>query len=303
MSTTYTGESGNDYIWDLNSTSATLNVTGATNATPIVITTAVAHGLKEGERVQIREVQGNTAANGVWYVHVTGAATFSLYSNWTGGAVATASVGNGAYTAGGKMYNLGFYVATTIPSDGDALNASSVNTSAEATLDRTNYLAERVGGYRIVNMLSAKDGTAGTAWSLNYVAAHLVTAYNTDFNTAIVAAGTTTFDVEPNDIVDLELLTSVATGGPGFPGLRLGLDVKDYGVAFTNVATNYGAFMVQANGNPYVPLTLRARIPLNALTRGQQAKFLLESRGITNASTYTLLGEWQFNATLYRRQY
>lgn len=65
-------------------------VTGATNATPIVIT-AVAHGLTTGEQVYIQGVGGNTAANGLWTVTVLTADTFSLNT----------SVGNGAYTSGG----------------------------------------------------------------------------------------------------------------------------------------------------------------------------------------------------------
>lgn len=300
MSTTYTGEPGNDYA---GVNLGPLNVSNATNATPIVITTAAAHNLKEGERVYINAVQGNSAANGAWYVHVTGANTFSLYSQWTGGAVATPSVGSGAYTAGGKMYYLCFYTSTTLPSDGDAVNASAINTSAEATLDRTNFLGERIGGYRIHAMQTGKDGTAGTNWSNNYAVAHNVTAYDTNFNTAFyVTAALDNLDILPNDIVELELITAVDTGGPGFVGLRLGIEVADYGVAFTNVSTNAGAFMVMSNGNPYVPITLRARIKLSSLTHGKNAKVLLEGRGISGASTYSLIGEWQINTTIYRLQ-
>lgn len=67
-------------------------VTGATNATPIVVT-AVGHGRATGEVVQVAGVLGNTAANGTWTITVTGANTFSL----------TGSVGNGAYTSGGSV--------------------------------------------------------------------------------------------------------------------------------------------------------------------------------------------------------
>jgi uncharacterized phage protein (TIGR02218 family) len=71
------------------------SVTGATNASPIVITTSTPHGLKQGQRVVISGVTGNTAANGVWRVGVLswGASTFSLVS----------SNGNGAYAGGGTV--------------------------------------------------------------------------------------------------------------------------------------------------------------------------------------------------------
>lgn len=65
-------------------------ITGATNATPIVVT-ATGHGLVTGDVVVISGVLGNTAANGTFTVTSINANTFSL----------TTSVGNGAYTSGG----------------------------------------------------------------------------------------------------------------------------------------------------------------------------------------------------------
>lgn len=68
----------------------TKTITGATNASPIVITIA-SHGYSNGDQVQIQNVLGNTAANGGWLITVLTADTFSL----------TGSTGNGAYTSGG----------------------------------------------------------------------------------------------------------------------------------------------------------------------------------------------------------
>jgi hypothetical protein len=75
-----------------------LTVTGATNASPIAITTSTPHGLATGERVAITGVQGNTAANTTatkpsWTITRTGATTFTLDT----------STGNGAYTGGGTV--------------------------------------------------------------------------------------------------------------------------------------------------------------------------------------------------------
>jgi uncharacterized phiE125 gp8 family phage protein len=64
------------------------SVTGATNATPIVIT-STAHGYVTGDRVMISAVGGNTNANGIWKITRLTADTYSL----------DASVGNAAYTA------------------------------------------------------------------------------------------------------------------------------------------------------------------------------------------------------------
>jgi hypothetical protein len=77
---------------------STKNVSGATNASPIVITTSAAHGLETGDIVQIASVAGNTAANGQWVIAVASSTTFSLVN----------SAGNAAYTSGGTVAHLGY---------------------------------------------------------------------------------------------------------------------------------------------------------------------------------------------------
>jgi hypothetical protein len=75
-------------------TSVFLNgkVTGASNATPIVITTGSTGQLQNGMQVTIAGVNGNTAANGTFTVSNVTATTFQL----------DGSAGNGTYTGGGK---------------------------------------------------------------------------------------------------------------------------------------------------------------------------------------------------------
>lgn len=73
-------------------------ITGATNASPIVITSA-GHGLATGARVTISGVTGNTAANGNFSVTVIDVNTFSL----------DGSTGNGAYVSGGSWHPTGCY--------------------------------------------------------------------------------------------------------------------------------------------------------------------------------------------------
>lgn len=64
-----------------------LQISGATNATPIVVTFAANHGLKNGQRVAIAGITGNTNSNGEWTLLQTGVNTFALQG----------SVGNGAF--------------------------------------------------------------------------------------------------------------------------------------------------------------------------------------------------------------
>lgn len=69
------------------------NVTGATNASPVVVT-ATGHGLVVGDSVVISGVLGNTGANGTFILSAVTANTFTLQGSTTGGA----------YTGGGTWH-------------------------------------------------------------------------------------------------------------------------------------------------------------------------------------------------------
>jgi hypothetical protein len=72
-----------------------LNITAASNASPIQITTEAPHGLTTNDAVRIAGVSGNTAANGDWNITYVGVNTFTLQG----------STGNGAYTSGGVVFS------------------------------------------------------------------------------------------------------------------------------------------------------------------------------------------------------
>lgn len=82
-------ESTRSRAWDI-------AISGATNATPIVVTTSENHGLEDGAIVTISEVQGNTAANGTFQVAVASATTLQLKDL----TAQTNIAGNGTYTSG-----------------------------------------------------------------------------------------------------------------------------------------------------------------------------------------------------------
>lgn len=69
----------------------TLSITGATNASPIVITTSANNGLVTGDQVTVQNALGNTAANGTRTITVLSPTTFQL----------NGSTGNGVYTGSG----------------------------------------------------------------------------------------------------------------------------------------------------------------------------------------------------------
>ena len=86
-----------------NFTNNTGTLSNATNAQPIVITSA-SHGMANNDLVGIWNVGGNTAANGVWSIANVTTNTFELEG----------SVGNGAYTSGGSWRQLNTARATAI---------------------------------------------------------------------------------------------------------------------------------------------------------------------------------------------
>lgn len=88
-------------IYDVADLTQAKAITGATNATPIVVT-ANSHGLSNGDFVTIHGVAGNTAANGHFKVANVTTNTFELTDPVTGANVA----GSGSYTSGGYVISL-----------------------------------------------------------------------------------------------------------------------------------------------------------------------------------------------------
>lgn len=94
------------------------SVSGATNASPIEVTTAAAHGLPTGAYVEVASVLGNTGANGSFFVTSTGETTFTLDD----------STGTGAYTSGGTWKTVGLYAVTLTGAALSALEAGETYT-------------------------------------------------------------------------------------------------------------------------------------------------------------------------------
>lgn len=70
-----------------------VRILAATSTSPIAITTATPHLRTTGDVVSVSGAEGNTAANGIWTVTVTGDNTLTL----------NGSTGNGLYTGGGFL--------------------------------------------------------------------------------------------------------------------------------------------------------------------------------------------------------
>lgn len=79
-------------------TADTGTITAASNASPIVVTSA-GHNRQTGDVLKITGVLGNTATNGTFTVTKVDANSFSL----------NGSSGNGAYSSGGTWHQAGVY--------------------------------------------------------------------------------------------------------------------------------------------------------------------------------------------------
>lgn len=136
-------------------TTYTRAVAGATNATPIVITTATNHALKSGNVVTISGVGGNTNANGTFKIASVTGNTFALTDQTTGANI----TGNGSYTAGGTVTRVLDNSTQTIIRYGkpisDASNATPIVISCTAHGYSNGNIVEIAG----VNGNTSANGT------------------------------------------------------------------------------------------------------------------------------------------------
>ncbi|HEY2393874.1 MAG TPA: phage tail protein [Candidatus Angelobacter sp.] len=131
---------GSYEVW-IGACGPTVAITAASNTAPIKIT-ASAHGFKNGQKVAIAGVGGNTAANGTWIATLVDPDNFTLNN----------SVGNSAYT-----------------SDGVAVNADWGGCSVWVSPDNANYIkvgrmygASRMGSLTAQLVSSADPDTTHT---------------------------------------------------------------------------------------------------------------------------------------------
>jgi hypothetical protein len=167
-------------------------ITGATNATPIVIT-ATAHGFTNGDLVFVNGVGGNLSANGVWKIANVAANTFELTNPVSGVNV----VGSAAYTSGGIAMCLGPSTSADFFDDFNAALVGAKQTLGSKTFtsgvfDAADTTFTSISGNPIKALIIFKD--TGTDSTSNVVA--IITGYHTVTADATLTAGTTLV-VEP----------------------------------------------------------------------------------------------------------
>lgn len=153
-------------------------ITGATAATPIVVT-ATAHGFTNGDIVFIDNVGGNTAANGFWKIANQATNTFELTDPITG----VNATGVSAYTSGGYALNYGpsasgdFYddINAAVLGTDQTLGTKTVAAGVADAADPT-WTAVTAGANVRAVALYKDTGTASTSRIIGYLTGkHIVT--------------------------------------------------------------------------------------------------------------------------------
>lgn len=116
-------------VWDMGESA--VSITGATNASPIVIT-AASHGFSTGDIVFIHGVLGNTAANGTWAITKVDDDSFSL----------NGSQGDDDYDSGGRVFkeSASFCLLRKIDH-----SESTLNDKGSYFLRETNIVVDSLG--------------------------------------------------------------------------------------------------------------------------------------------------------------
>lgn len=156
-------------------------ITSSTNATPIVVTTAVAHGFTNGDIVYVDGITTGTSGNGLWVITAASGSVFSLTDPVTGGN----AVGNGV-GSGGYCVNLGPSASGDFFDDFDAaLVGSKVNlasrTITSGVADAADVTFTSVSGNSVEAVAIIRDtGTNSTSEMIALITGkHIVTCNTT----------------------------------------------------------------------------------------------------------------------------
>lgn len=170
--------------------SGTKTITAASNASPISVTAAT-HGYSEYDCINVTGVTGNTAANGLWSIHVVDANTFTLLG----------STGNAAYVSGGSANKT---AVQYIPTD------------AQPSFTGWSFRSPSTAVQRAIFGCIAQQGTFNlgediATWQASGMAEWLVDQKNFGNFSGTELGGLTAFPAIP---------ASPVTNGNGIPGFK-----------------------------------------------------------------------------------
>lgn len=136
-------------LGECSAAAAGIVISAGTNATPIVATFAANHGLKNGDRVAIQGVTGNTNMNGEWSLVFTGTNTAALQG----------SVGNGAF--GGTVRVAVICDTTPAMRNHSGMLAFSGNPVATVDIEAYDTLSDFASGFNVAAILAPAPSASG----------------------------------------------------------------------------------------------------------------------------------------------
>jgi len=135
-------------------------VASSTNASPIVVTTAAAHGLSTGDEVAINGHLVNTAANGSFEIVVTGTTTFELVGS-TGNGVGGAT---GVFTEKPHVALSADFQHAVLAFDTDGGGDAAMTVKCVGSIQKTppDFAAPQGpdNQYEFIDMIDLQDGAS-----------------------------------------------------------------------------------------------------------------------------------------------
>lgn len=290
-----------DYIGNAGTVSlvAARNIASSTNASPIEITTSVAHGFADGEVVEVVGHQTNLAANRTWRIVLVSGTKFTL----------TGSTGTGVGGATGTVRAIAPRPVTALPDDSSPPTASTFDPPIETHADQIASLSARAGALCVASTAEvivdddgfgswSTDGTGGAAtWTENQKNGAGVGGHGfTEFAAGAVVDVT----YGTRDIIDVTFDTTIG-GLSAVIDFSLFLLLEDYGVApaFANATRVLGSGIELPTGFAG-SLHLRGRRRISGFARGKYARVYLAAKDAAGAASYALYGDRQLIVTVKR---
>lgn len=239
-------------------------ISNATNATPIQITTTDPHGLTTGRLVGISGVLGNTAANGQFIVTVVNGTQFTLNS----------SVGNGAYTGDGKLCVPGGMPTTPNSAPAGFFEGTITGTATGQTAVTNVVLATGTDG--VTSDLGINFTSLSGAFTPSLIGKHITIWSHTDPDSTdnsiyriINVSGTTQLQIAPfsGGTKDITTLKNNLTSRSA-----LNYRIIDY-TAVTPLSVASGNYWVGTFSDGYTINTGQANSQFQFLLRGSSTPF------------------------------
>ena len=213
-------------------------ITSSTNASPIKITLATPTAFNDQDMVEIQGHQTNTAANGVWQMSKIDSQNFFL----------NGSTGNGIGGATGTAQDFSLMPYPSVMGDGDALNATNLNTSIEGIANSAPFLYRMCGAYRMINSYTATFGDiASSVPTYGSTTTASSTYVNATGLTALVFGAGTKPCLQTNDLLQYTACYVFETQSGGIAAYST-LGFEKNGGSYSQV-TNSTAFWTPGSSN------------------------------------------------------